>query len=661
MSLEDRLVTRRTALGLTGGIALSAGIGSLGADFLNSNIAHNQMKSDVESVRLERIGRYKTGLFDGGAEDVAYYPEGQRLFVVSTTAGASQVVVLDVSDPSDLVRERILDVSEAYDATESTNSIDVSRGIVAVIATSEQPQTAGRAIFYDAASLDVLITVEVGSLPDMVTFTPNGNYVLVANVGAPTESTNQRGSVSVIDLRDGIEELTVSTASFEKFDGREDQLREEGIRIYERGANANPVASRALAPAYIAPTDTSTAFVSLSLNNALATLDVSNAEITRITGLGTKDFGAVGYELDTSTVDGPSLQNWPLRGFYQPDGITAYTVDGDPYVLTANEGASRAFEEVQVADLNLDPEGFQLTEYPAVDSVAALKKPVNLGQLTVTNQMGDPDNDSKYEQLYAFGARSFSVRDATGQLLFDSGNDFERLLAVRYPKGFAQTDITGSGPQPEGITTGRVGDRTFAFVALERSSSIFVYDVTNPEQPAFVQIVVNRDFDVTFGDLSGNPKNPARGGDFSPEGLEFIPAEESPIGNPLLAVGYAVSGTAAVLEIAPLPSNSGGSDADDEHGENDKDDDGDGATDEDNEDNEGPSNDDDDGDGAIDEDDEPDDGDDGSDDFNGEAEDDDDGDGAFDEDNEPDSGNSDDMDNDGDGAVDEDDEPDTDD
>jgi ABC-2 type transport system ATP-binding protein len=93
-------------------------------------------------------------------------------------------------------------------------------------------------------------------------------------------------------------------------------------------------------------------------------------------------------------------------------------------------------------------------------------------------------------------------------------------------------------------------------------------------------------------------------------------------------------------------------------GQNDEDDDGDGAVDEDDE-GGGPSNDDDDGDGAIDEDDEPDDGDDGADDFNGRAEDDDDGDGAIDEDDEPDSGNSDDVDNDGDGAVDEDDESDT--
>ncbi|WP_273837505.1 endonuclease/exonuclease/phosphatase family protein [Halococcus sp. PRR34] len=102
-----------------------------------------------------------------------------------------------------------------------------------------------------------------------------------------------------------------------------------------------------------------------------------------------------------------------------------------------------------------------------------------------------------------------------------------------------------------------------------------------------------------------------------------------------------------------------GPEQDEELGQNDEDDDGDGAIDEDGEDGDDtPSNDDDDGDGAIDEDDEPDDGDDGSDDFDGTAEDDDDGDGHFDENDESDSGNSDDIDNDGDGAVDEDDEPD---
>lgn len=557
MSLEDRLLTRRGVLGVTGGLALSTTLTSIGMNALAQSRAddsgsHDQTGSDVESVRLERIGRYETGQFDGGAEDVSYYPAGKRLFVADVATG--QIRVVDISDPSHPTQERTLDASDVFEAAASTTSLDISGDSVAVVATNTAQQSPGRVIFYDAASLESVAVVEVGVLPDMVTFTPDGDYVLVANVGAASESVNPRGSVSVIDVRDGVENAVVSAASFETFDGSENELREKGVRIY--GQTDDPTASRTLEPAYIAPTaDSTMAFVGLQVNNALAKLDIPNAEITDIIGLGTKDFGLVGNELDTSTVDGPSLQNWPLRGFFQPDGITTYTIDGEPYVLTANEGASRPFEEVQVADLALDPEGFHLTEYPAVDTVADLKKKANLGQLTVTNQQGDPDADGRYESLYAFGARSFSVWNGSGQLLFDSGNDFERIAASRYPKGFAQTDLTKSGPQPETVITGQVGDRTFAFIALERFSSVFVYDVTNPERPEFVQVLVNRDFDVTFGDLSENPSNPGRGGDFSPEGLEFITGEDCPTDTPLLVASYAVSGTVAIFEVTALPEH----------------------------------------------------------------------------------------------------------
>lgn len=559
MSLDDRLFTRRAALGLTGGLALSATLTSVGVNALeqggtNDSNSRDQSDSDVESIRLERIGRYETGQFDGGAEDVSYYPDGQRLFVADVATGRIRVV--DISDPTHPTQERILNTSDVFDAAASTTSLDVSGDTVAVVVTNTAQQASGRVIFYDAASLESVAVIEVGVLPDMITFTPDGNYVLVANVGVASESVDPRGSVSVIDVRDGRESPTKATASFEAFDGKEDELREEGVRIYGQSADADPVASRDLEPAYIAPTaDSTEAFVCLQVNNALGKLDITNAEITDVIGLGTKDFGLAGNELDTSTVDGPSLQNWPLHGFFQPDGIATYSIDGEPYVLTANEGASRPFEEIQVADLELDPEGFHLTEYPAVDTVGDLKKKANLGQLTVTNQQGDPDADGRYEDLYAFGARSFSVWNGSGQLLFDSGNDFERIAAARYPKGFAQTDLTKSGPQPETAITGQVGDRTFAFIALERFSSVFVYDVTNPERPEFVQVLVKRDFNVTFGDLSENPSNPGRGGDFSPEGLEFIAGEDCPTDTPLLVASYAVSGTVAIFEVTTLPEH----------------------------------------------------------------------------------------------------------
>lgn len=78
---------------------------------------------------------------------------------------------------------------------------------------------------------------------------------------------------------------------------------------------------------------------------------------------------------------------------------------------------------------------------------------------------------------------------------------------------------------------------------------MFVYDVTDPERPAFDQVLVNPDFDITFSDLSENPSNPGRAGDFSPEGLAFITTEDSPIDAPLLAASYEVSGTVALFKL----------------------------------------------------------------------------------------------------------------
>jgi DNA-binding beta-propeller fold protein YncE len=550
---SNRRFTRRAALGITGSLVLSAAFAPFGTGKQESESA-DRSSSDVESIRLERIGRYETGVFDGGAEDVTYYATEQRLFVASVAEATSgRVEVLDIDDPTAPTGEVILDASETFELAASATSLDISGDHLAVTVTNRERQEPGRVILCDAASLEPLTAIPVGVVPDMVTFTPNGNSLLVANVAPAGEKSDPRGSVSIIDVSDGVSDPPVKTATFKSFDGREDELRADGVRIYGQSEGDDPRASRDLEPVYIAPVeDSETAFVCLQVNNALAKLDIPKAEFTEIIGLGTKDFGLEGYELDTSTVDGPSLQNWPLQRFYGPDGITTYTIDDDPYVFTANEGASRAFEEVSVADLDLDPEGFQLTEYPAVNSVADLKKKANLGQLTVTNQMGDTDGDSRYEDLYAFGARSFSVWDGSGQLLFDSGNDMERIAASRYPEGFVQTDITTSGPQPETIITGVVGDRTFAFIALERFSSVFVYDVTNPEYPQFVQVLVNRDFDVSFSDLSENPENPSRGGDFSPEGLEFIGAADSPTKTPLVVASYEVSGTVAVFEVQSL-------------------------------------------------------------------------------------------------------------
>jgi hypothetical protein len=95
--------------------------------------------------------------------------------------------------------------------------------------------------------------------------------------------------------------------------------------------------------------------------------------------------------------------------------------------------------------------------------------------------------------------------------------------------------LDNKGPEPESVVVGQINQKNFAFVALERSSAILIYDLSNPAAPKFVQWLQNTT-DLTNGDIS-------------PEGLSFVPALQSPTGQALLIAGHEVSGTVSVWEI----------------------------------------------------------------------------------------------------------------
>ncbi|MBD2315171.1 choice-of-anchor I family protein [Desertifilum sp. FACHB-1129] len=270
------------------------------------------------------------------------------------------------------------------------------------------------------------------------------------------------------------------------------------------------------------------------------------------TGLGIIRNLNVNNGLDASDRDGGiNIRNWPIFGMYQPDAIAVYERNGQTFIVTANEGDARAYsgfnEEVRVGQLTLNPEFFP--------DAAALKLNSALGRLRVTNALGDTNGNGQYEELYAFGGRSFSIFrvTATGlQLVYDSGNDFERITAELIPNYFNSTNSENNsfdtrsddkGPEPEGVVLGTVGDRTFAFIGLERVGGVMTYDITDPFNPLFVQYINNRDF--TGNAVAGTAK------DLGPEGLIFIPGSDSPIANPLLAVANEISGTTTLFEITP--------------------------------------------------------------------------------------------------------------
>ncbi|NJR66131.1 MAG: hypothetical protein HC772_13720 [Leptolyngbyaceae cyanobacterium CRU_2_3] len=96
-----------------------------------------------------------------------------------------------------------------------------------------------------------------------------------------------------------------------------------------------------------------------------------------------------------------------------------------------------------------------------------------MGRLTVSNVTGDIDGDGDFDRIEVFGGRSFSIRDAVGNLVFDSGDQIEQITAaipeLFNSNGTAATFDTRSdnkGPEPEGVAVGTVNGRTFCFYWL---------------------------------------------------------------------------------------------------------------------------------------------------------------------------------------------------
>ncbi|HEY5809340.1 MAG TPA: choice-of-anchor I family protein, partial [Povalibacter sp.] len=241
-----------------------------------------------------------------------------------------------------------------------------------------------------------------------------------------------------------------------------------------------------------------------------------------------------------------NIRSWPVHGMYQPDAIARFRAGRNSYLITANEGDARDWpgfaEEARVSSLTLDP-----TVFP--DS-AALRNNANLGRLNVTKSLGDVDGDGDYDALYTLGGRSFAIWGLDGSLVFDGGSDFERIIAARNPTFFnaSNDDRTfdsrsdNKGPEPEAVTIGTVGKRTYAFIGLERMGGVMIYDVTTPRAPVFVDYMNNRDFSV-------DPATAEGAKDLGPEGVIFIDAKDSPTRSPMLVVANEVSGTVTLYGV----------------------------------------------------------------------------------------------------------------
>lgn len=482
-----------------------------------SNVAKSSnSKSSNFDVNFQYKSTIKVG-GEGASEISSFDPKNDKLFVVNVES--TQISVFDLSDIDNPVEEAPITISSG-----APNSVAVNKGRLAIALEAEVKQDFGFIQVYDTNSLTLIESFQVGALPDMVTFSPNGKYIVSANEGEPDDLylNDPKGTISIIDT----ESNTVSTLDFDGFNAMEVSLEEQRFRVF--GPNAT--LAQDVEPEYVAiSNDSETAWVTLQENNGIAKVNLLTKTIETIYPLGYKDYNAAGNEIDPSDKDDvKALGNVPVYGMYQPDAITYVKIGGTDYLITANEGDARDYdgfsEEERVDDLVLDP-----TVFPNYE---VLQKEENLGRLKNTNTLGDIDGDGDYDEIYNYGARSFTIWTGNGDMIYDSGNSIATETLNATPDRFNDNDgrSDDKGAEPETVEVLNIqGNKYVLFVGLERNDQVLVYDISNPAAPQFLQILSHI-------------------GDEAPEGLLVVSEKDSPNGKDLLLVSNEDSGTISIYE-----------------------------------------------------------------------------------------------------------------
>lgn len=480
-------------------------------------VACSSMVTFVDNrLQVSKLSSYTEQCGHEGCAEISAF-DADTLRIFTTNGTENQLRILDVVNGV-LTEFKVIDLT-GYGG--GPNSVAVSNGIVAVAVEAAVKQGNGDVVLFKTNG-DFIRTVHVGALPDMLTFTPDGKFLLVANEGEPNSlyTVDPEGSVSIINTQT----WSVRTADFKAYNDRD----LKGARVF--GPNATP--AQDFEPEYIAVSpDSKTAWISLQENNAFAVLDITQAKIVDVYGLGYKKHNHSDNAFDASNDDGGiHIQAWPVLGMYQPDAIATYQQGQRTFILSANEGDARDYdgfsEQERVKDLVLDSGRFPA----ALD----LQQAQNLGRLNITTTQGDHNNDGDYEKLYSYGARSFSIWNEQGQQVFDSQAGFETLLQdLHQDQGldvWTDNRSDDKGPEPESIVVGELAGKAYAFIGLERVSGIFIYDITKPK----------RSYPVSYIDLKAQ-------GDIAPEGLAFIQRDDN---TGWLLVSNEVSNTISLYEIA---------------------------------------------------------------------------------------------------------------
>ncbi|BBI32273.1 choice-of-anchor I family protein [Cohnella abietis] len=512
----------------------------------------------VDTLNVTKIGGYSVGTTnaDGGvAEIVKFNKDNGKFYLVNGSTTPPTLDIVSLTTSSTLTKDKSINVQELSERGGNftygdLTSVDINTTVkrISVSVQEKDYSKPGKILVLDYEG-NLIKSYNAGVQPDMIKTTPDGRYILTADEGEPRLGSGNgivdpEGSITIVDT-------VTDSVSLVKFNNPaviDDDVHVRGPAgadgmITTKGTKADAI--RDFEPEYIALSgDYKKAYVSLQENNAIATIDIVNKVVVSVKSLGFKDFNQTKNVLDLVKDGAIKLENVPFKGMYMPDGIATHTINGKTYLFTANEGdatewpVEKPFTRTSATTVGaikgkLDP-----------DSEAAkflADKAKIYDKVEVLSDMGT-------DSIYMYGGRSFSIWDIdTWSQIYDSGSDFERITADRHAQYFnaghnnLELDSRSSkkGPEPEDIKTGKVGSRTFAFVGLERIGGIMTYDVTDPANATFANYINTREF---------NSSN-VLGTDTGPEGIDFIPAVDSPTGLPLLLVAYEVGGTVAVLQL----------------------------------------------------------------------------------------------------------------
>ncbi len=524
----------------------------------------------IPAQAAEDFSITKLGVFDslsgaGGAEIASYHKGTKQVYI--TNGARNRVDIVSITNPADPRWVGSIDVNPFGD---NITSVAAGKFVVAVavhrsptFATDGTPTLNTGKLVIARPSGSIIRVIDLGSSqPDSVTFTPDGITALVAIEGEPicakdnsatpadeskdyAFAKDPRGAIAIVDLKNP-RNAKPRLAGFSKFNATE--LKSKGLVISL--TSKNPAVD--LEPEYVSPVDNTTAYVSLQEANAIAVVDLKSAKVKEIFSAGTTDLSTTAFDLsDRDSGAGPATYS-NVVALAMPDALAAFKSGKDNFVVTANEGDDRAdwscftaVDDKRAKDMKVDASAF-----PSWDE---LKADAKLGRVKVNPNIGDANGDGNYEKLHLLSNRSFSIFK-NGQRIYDSGDLLEQLQISNFGLAkingewntttgvySAQSRSDDKGPEAEGVTVGMVGSSRIAVIGMERMSALLFADITDPASPKVIKWEQMLPLsNVTPGALMQT---------WSPEGLIFIDAKDSPNGKALVLTSYEVSGSLSIHQI----------------------------------------------------------------------------------------------------------------